>query len=153
MLRLNLLIPPPVVAALIGALMWALGRLLPSGQFRFPAQEAAAIVLFGAGLLLLIAAAVQFIAARTTINPLKPANASHLVTTGVFAFSRNPIYLGDLLMLAAFAVWLGNAFSAALPAAFVWYMNRFQILPEERALSQIFGGAYDAYCSRVRRWL
>jgi len=151
--RLNLLIPPPVVAALIGAMMWALGRLLPFGQVRFPGQEATAIVLFGTGLLLLIAAAVQFIAARTTINPLKPANASHLVTTGVFAFSRNPIYLGDLLMLAAFAVWLGNAFSAVLPVAFVWYMNRFQIVPEEQALTRLFGDAYHDYCLRVRRWI
>jgi protein-S-isoprenylcysteine O-methyltransferase Ste14 len=153
MSRLNLLIPPPVVAGLIGTLMWALDRLLPSGQFHFSEQATAATVLFGIGLLLLIIAAAQFVAARTTINPLKPANASRLVTTGVFAFSRNPIYLGDLLMLAAFAVWLGNAYSAALPAAFVWYMNRFQIMPEEQALTHIFGGAYDAYCSRVRRWL
>ncbi len=71
----------------------------------------------------------------------------------MFAISRNPIYLADLLLLAALAVWFGNALNIALLALFVWYINRYQIAPEERALAQLFGEAYAAYRARVRRWL
>ena len=151
--RLNLLIPPPVVAAVIAALMWAVDRVLPSGRIAFDLREPLALVLLAAGLLLVAAAAAQFVAARTSINPLRPSRASSLITTGLFAISRNPIYLGDLLLLAALAVWLGNALNVALLALFVWTINRYQIIPEERALTQLFGEAYAAYRARVRRWL
>lgn len=150
---MNPLIPPPVVVAIIGTLMWAVNRSLPWGSFTFEFRETAALLLLAAGLLLMAMAVVQFIAARTTINPLRPSRASRLITTGVFALSRNPIYLADLLLLAAFAVWLGNAFNVALLVLFVCYINRYQIVPEERALTQLFGAAYAAYCARVRRWL
>ena len=150
---MNPLIPPPVVAAIIGALMWAANRFLPWGSFTFAFREPAALLLLATGLLLMLAAVAQFITARTTINPMRPSRASRLITTGVFALSRNPIYLADLLLLAAFAVWLGNAFNAALLVLFVWYINRYQIVPEERALSGLFGAEYEAYCARVRRWL
>ncbi len=151
--RVNPLIPPPVIAAIIGALMWAVDRTLSFGKIEFDFREAAALVLAAIGLLLIAIAVVHFIAARTSINPLRPSRASHLITNGVYAISRNPIYLGDLLMLAAFAVWLGNALNAALLVLFIGYINRYQIVPEERALAQRFGPAYAAYCSRVRRWL
>ncbi|MEQ1774804.1 MAG: isoprenylcysteine carboxylmethyltransferase family protein [Burkholderiales bacterium] len=147
------LIPPPVVAAVVGLLMWSIHKTLAFGTFASELQKPAALTLLSIGLLLIAVAAGQFIAARTTINPMKPSRASNLVTTGVFAFSRNPIYLGDLLMLAALAVWFGNGVNVVLLFLFVWYINRFQIVPEEQALAQNFGAAYHAYCSRVRRWL
>lgn len=150
---MNPLIPPPVIAAIIGALMWAANRSLPWGRIAFDFREPAALVLLAIGLLLMLIAAGQFIAAKTTINPLRPARASTLITTGVFAISRNPIYLADLLILAALAIWFGNVFNAALLALFVWTINRYQIAPEEQALTQLFGEAYAAYRARVRRWL
>jgi protein-S-isoprenylcysteine O-methyltransferase Ste14 len=150
---MNPLIPPPAIAAVIGAMMWAVNRTLTFGTIEFEFREPLALALLAIGLLLMITAAGQFIAARTTINPLRPSRASTLVTTGAFAISRNPIYLADLLMLAAFAVWLANVLNAALLVLFAGYINRYQIIPEERALAQRFGTAYDAYCSRVRRWL
>ena len=150
---MNPLIPPPVIAAVIGALMWGVSRSLPWGGFTFEFQTPAALLLLAIGLLLALVAVVQFIAAKTTINPLRPARASNLVTTGVFAISRNPIYLADLLILAALATWLGNVLNAALLALFVWTINRYQITPEEQALTQLFGEAYAAYRARVRRWL
>ena len=146
-------IPPPVIAAIAGAIMWAMNQTLAFGKIEFVLQEVAALVLLALGLLLMAVAAGQFIAARTTINPLRPLRASSLVTTGVFAISRNPIYLADLLILAALAVWLGNIINIALLPLFAWVINRYQIIPEERALAQLFGTDYDAYCSRVRRWL
>ena len=150
---MSLLIPPPVVAAIVGILMWAVTVTLPFGQVEWPLRMALASALLVAGVLLIAVAAAQFFAAKTTINPMRPARASHLITTGVFALSRNPIYLADLLMLCALAVWLGNVFNAALPLLFVCYIRRYQIAPEEHALTQCFGEAYQAYCSRVRRWL
>jgi protein-S-isoprenylcysteine O-methyltransferase Ste14 len=150
---MNPLIPPPVIAVVIGTTMWAVNRTLSFGKVEFDFREPAALLLLIVGLLLMAMAVVQFIAARTTINPLRPSRASHLITTGVFAMSRNPIYLADLLLLAAFAVWLGNAVNVVLLVLFVWYINRYQIVPEERALSRLFGADYAAYCARVRRWL
>jgi protein-S-isoprenylcysteine O-methyltransferase Ste14 len=76
-----------------------------------------------------------------------------MVTSGVYRHTRNPMYLGMLCLLGAWAAWLGNAAALLGLPAFVAYMNRFQIAPEERALAQRFGAAFDAYAARVRRWL
>ncbi|GGC15296.1 hypothetical protein GCM10007205_25290 [Oxalicibacterium flavum] len=104
------------------------------------------------GVIALVAMAC-FWHARTTINPLDPRRASQLVTSGIFRWSRNPMYLSLLLLLVAyairldsFAVWIG-------PIAFVAYVTRFQILPEERVLAEKFGDAYVAYKDRTRRWI
>ncbi len=142
-----------MIVAIIGLLMWGTRETLRFGEIKSDLQLPITLILLAIGLLLMVIAAGHFIAAKTTINPLRPANASTLITNGVFAISRNPIYLGDLLILAALAVWLGNMLNIALLALFVWYLNRFQIAPEERALRDKFGEAYAAYCSRVRRWL
>ena len=150
---MNPRVPPPVVVALLGVVMWAADRYLGFGKVGSAFQTPAAIALLMAGLLLMFVAIASLFAARTTVNPLRPSRASSLVTTGIFRLSRNPIYLGDLLVLAALAVWLGNLVNVVPLLLFVWYINRFQIIPEEWALKNIFGESYVAYCSRVRRWL
>ena len=132
---MNPLIPPPVIVVLVGAAMWAVDRKLEIGRFQTGLLVPIAIVLLVVGLLLMMAAAASCMAAKTTINPLRPLRASSLVTTGAFKISRNPIYLGDLLLLAAFAVWLGNVVNLVFLVFFVWVINRFQIMPEERALN------------------
>lgn len=146
-------VPPPLVMVAVGVPMWLLAQFLPVGQVSVPGQVPLAILLLGAGILLMLWAVAFFVKVKTTVNPLRPARASSLVTGGAFRLSRNPIYLGDLLVLAALVVWLGNVFNVALLALFVWYINRFQILPEERALTGLFGEEYLDYCRRVRRWL
>ena len=150
---MNPLVPPPVVVAIIGVVMWAVDRKLELGKFESALQAPVAGVLLIVGLLLMFVAVASFVAAKTTVNPLRPSRASSLVTTGIFRISRNPMYLGDLLVLAALAVWLGNVVNVVLLVFFIWYINRFQIIPEERALTNLFGESYVAYCSRVRRWL
>ena len=150
---MNLLLPPPVVLALIAAAMWGIDRGLDTGRIAFTGQAPLAVALLAAGGGLMVAAAASMFAARTTINPMKPARASKLVTGGVFRWSRNPIYLGDLLILAALAVWLGQIANLALLPAFIAYIGCFQIRPEERALAARFGAEYAAYRARVRRWL
>lgn len=150
---MNLLIPPPLVVAIVGITMWGVARSIDAGSIGAGQQVQVAIALLIAGVVLMAAAAAALVVAKTTINPLRPSRASRLVTGSVFRFSRNPIYLGDLLLLAAIAVWLGQFSNIVLLALFVVYIDRFQIRPEERALLMLFGAEYAAYCTKVRRWL
>ena len=133
--------------------MWGVARSIDAGSIGAGQQVQVAIALLIAGVVLMAAAAAALVVAKTTINPLRPSRASRLVTGRVFRFSRNPIYLGDLLLLAAIAVWLGQFSNIVLLALFVVYIDRFQIRPEERALLMLFGAEYAAYCTKVRRWL
>lgn len=147
---------PPVVAALIvGLFMWGAARVVPSLALPLPfaARVAMSCVLFAAGLCLVAAGVVVFLRAKTTIDPTEPDRASALVEDGIYRFTRNPMYAGALLALLAWGVYLSNVLALAVSAVFVLYMNRFQIVPEERILSGIFGAEYDAYKARVRRWL
>jgi protein-S-isoprenylcysteine O-methyltransferase Ste14 len=91
--------------------------------------------------------------AGTTFNPLNPERATKLVTSGVYALSRNPIYLSLLLLLMAYAVRLWFLPAAAGPAVYVAYVTRFQIVPEERILEAKFGVAFRDYKRRVRQWI
>jgi protein-S-isoprenylcysteine O-methyltransferase Ste14 len=100
-----------------------------------------------------LAGVVSFRRAKTTVNPLKPEKASSLVTGGIYKVTRNPMYLGLVLVLLAWAVFLSSAWALAGPVAFVLYMNRFQIEPEERVMGTMFGDNYSEYKARVRRWL
>ena len=96
---------------------------------------------------------LAFRALRTTVNPLKPERASALVTSGVYRVTRNPMYVGMVLFLLAWAVYLSAALPFAGPLVFALYITRFQIRPEERVLEASFGACYSAYAARVRRWL
>ncbi len=153
--RLELKVPPPVVTVVVGVLMWALARALPALDFAMPLslRRALFIAFALAGIALVSVCALQFRRARTTVNPMRPARVTALVETGPYRFSRNPIYLGDALILVGWGLWLANLASLASIAVFVAYLNRFQIAPEERALRAAFGQAFDAYRARVRRWV
>lgn len=96
---------------------------------------------------------IEFRRAKTTVNPTKPESSSTLVKTGIYRGTRNPMYLGFLLMLAGWAIFIGNVLSLLGLPAFAFYMNQFQIKPEERALASIFGDEFRAYRSNVRRWI
>ena len=117
-----------------------------------PGQNWLAVVLISAGFLIGIAGVVTFRRARTTVDPRKP-RASSLVTWGVYALSRNPMYLGGLIMLLGWALFLSNALAFLFLPAYILYIDRFQIAPEERALTSLFGETYAAYQVRARRWL
>ena len=95
---------------------------------------------------------VTFRRAKATVNPTKP-HASSLVTWGVYAISRNPMYLGGFVMLLGWAVFVSNALVFLFLPVYVLYINHFQIEPEERILTSLFGETYGAYRVRARRWL
>lgn len=153
MRALELKIPPVALGLLLGALMWVAARSVPALGFALPARPFIAAGLVAAGVLVALLGVVSFRRARTTVNPLNPEAASALVTSGIYQRTRNPMYLGMLLVLLGWAVFLANVLTFAFPAAFVVLMNRLQILPEERALTVRFGSKFDDYQSRVRRWL
>jgi protein-S-isoprenylcysteine O-methyltransferase Ste14 len=119
----------------------------------FPIPSALAFPLAAVGVSLDAIALFHFLRSRTTINPLKPDAASALVTGGIYRLTRNPMYLGLAMLLAAWAIYLGNLAALATVPLFILYMNRFQIAPEERVLEARFGAQYTAYRARVRRWL
>jgi protein-S-isoprenylcysteine O-methyltransferase Ste14 len=153
MLRLELKIPPPVVALLIAAAMWGIAQATSSAELSSSLRTVIAITIALAGVGFDIAGLVAFRRARTTVNPLKPEATSSIVTSGVYRFTRNPMYAGLALLLVAWAVWLWSAWALLGPPAFVLYISRFQIAPEERMLSLKFGDEFATYCAKVRRWL
>ena len=153
MQALELKIPPPAIAVLIAGVMWGISLVAPllGGPAVIRVGAAVAIALAGAGFSL--AGAISFRRAKTTVNPMKPETTSALVCSGIYRVTRNPMYVGFLLILLAWAAFLSTAWAFLGPLAFVFYMNRFQIAPEERVLSAMFGADYAAYKSRFRRWL
>lgn len=146
-------VPPPVVALCTAGLMYAAAWLVPALDFGLPWRRTIAAVLCVAGASLDGVALAHFFRAKTTFNPLNPSAASALVTSGVYRFTRNPMYVGLALLLLAWGIYLANVAALAPLPLFVSYINRFQIAPEERALRTRFGAEFDAYCERVRRWL
>ena len=94
-----------------------------------------------------------FLTARTTIDPVHIDQASALVTTGIYRVTRNPMYVALTALLCTWAAYLGTPWVIAGPILFAAFINRFQIIPEERMLRTLFGDAYAAYCQHVRRWL
>jgi protein-S-isoprenylcysteine O-methyltransferase Ste14 len=145
-------IPPPIVTAAMLGLLWGahragVGRIAVQFPLWLPS------ILIGMALLLMLLAVMQMFRARTTVNPLDPRRSEHLVTKGIFAFSRNPIYLGDALIVAAAGFLMPNWVALAALAFFVLYITRFQIFPEEQALKEKFGLAFDEYCAATRRWV
>jgi protein-S-isoprenylcysteine O-methyltransferase Ste14 len=152
MQALELKIPPPLVATLIAGTMWVLSRLPPALAIPGFIRTATAVIALG-GAALTVAGVMSFRQARTTMNPMKPQQAALLVRSGVYRLSRNPMYLGLLLVLLGWASFLSMAWALLGPVLFVLYINRFQIAPEERVLSAKFGASYAQYKTQVRQWL
>lgn len=150
---LELKIPPPALAVLIAGAMWGVTLLAPLLEMPAFIRVTAAVTIALAGGGFSLAAVISFRRARTTVNPMKPETTSSLVCSGIYRATRNPMYVGLLLVLVAWAVFLSSAWALLGPLAFVFYINRFQIAPEEKVLSAMFGTDYAAYKSRVRRWL
>lgn len=107
----------------------------------------------GTGVLVSLAGIWEFQKAKTTINPTQPEKTSHLVSGGIYRVTRNPMYLGMLLIIMAVILKFGNYCGIIALPFFILYITQFQIKPEERIIEGIFGDAYLQYKNRVRRWL
>jgi protein-S-isoprenylcysteine O-methyltransferase Ste14 len=153
MQALELKIPPPAVAVLIAGAMWGISLVAPLLEVPTFIRVAAALTIALAGGGFSLAGIISFRRARTTVNPMKPETTSSFVCSGIYRVTRNPMYVGLLFVLVAWAIFLSSAWTLLGSLAFLLYINRFQIAPEERVLSAMFGTDYSAYKSRVRRWL
>lgn len=153
MKSLELKVPPVLVFLVIAAAMYGLARALPAWTLVPAGRVAAGLALAAAGVAIALAGVAEFRRSRTTVHPQHPEKASAVVTSGVFRWTRNPMYLGLSLALAGWAIFLANPIALAGLPAFVTWMNRFQIAPEVRILSAKFGADFTRYLRSVRRWL
>lgn len=153
MQRLENRIPPPLVALLCAIGIWAMAGITPGAHVSDLMRVTAAAVFAVPGLGVTLAGMLAFRQAATTVNPLQPETASVLVTRGIYRVTRNPMYLGLALMLLGWTAWLAAPWALAGVVVFVLFIQRFQIIPEERAMARLFGEAFMAYKTRVRRWI
>ena len=147
-------IPPPLAGLICGALAWFASYAAANPTaIAFPIRLTAALALVVLGFSIALAGVRAVLRAKTTLNPIKLETSSALVTSGIYHYTRNPMYLGMATWLLAWSAWVGTPVGLLGPALFMLYMNRFQIGPEERALNKLFGTEFAAYLTRVRRWL
>ncbi|MHA7809100.1 MAG: methyltransferase family protein [Marinobacter adhaerens] len=153
MTPLELKVPPVVLVAIVAVGMWVLSRIAPGFPIAIPAVGWLASGVALTGMAIAAHGVSAFRKAGTTVDPRVPGQSESLVVSGVYRYSRNPMYLGFLLVLCAWGLWLGNLPGLLFLPAFVLYMNRFQIVPEERFMRDKFGPTYATYCAKVRRWI
>jgi protein-S-isoprenylcysteine O-methyltransferase Ste14 len=153
MSALELKVPPVALVLVHAAIMWLLAKMTPSLSVTYGGQSLIVAALTTVGALISLAGVIAFRRAHTTVDPTRPEKSTALVATGVYRISRNPMYVGLLLLLAAWAAHLANLAALVALPVFVAYMQRFQIIPEERALREKFGHAFIEYEQSVCRWL
>ncbi len=146
-------VPPPLVAIIFAAIMWGLSKFTSIIMLTATVKYSLVFSFVSVGIFFALAGAVSFRLAKTTVNPLKPETASSLVTSGIYQFTRNPMYVGFVAFLLAWASFLGMAWGALFIAGYIAYIQRFQIMPEERALTKLFKDEFSAYKAKVRPWL
>lgn len=153
MKKLELLIPPPVIASIVAVFMWQVAPVVPRlSQLADHHVILSSVVAF-AGFMVAIVGVYAVMKNKTTINPHSPQKTSCLVTSGIYRYTRNPMYVGILLVLSAWGLYLSHIVPLLMPALFVLYMNRFQVIPEEKILEDKFGEAYIQYSKQTSRWI
>lgn len=152
MKNLELKIPPVVVLFICLGLIWTIDYLLPP-LFDISVSSRIFRAVLALGTLTAISGVIQCAVQSTSVNPHKPGNASSLITSGVYRLSRNPMYLGMLIILLAAILKFGNPLGLIILPLYMLYMNRFQIIPEEHVMLEKFGDEFTSYCNKVRRWV
>jgi protein-S-isoprenylcysteine O-methyltransferase Ste14 len=151
--RLELKIPPAALWFAAAVSIALLANAMPQLSFEFPGDGVVAVLVAFTGGALALAAVIEFKRSNTSVNPLDPNRASSFVATGIYRYTRNPMYLGMATALLGVTLWVGTVWGFFVIFLFCVYLTRFQIMPEERLLAQKFGQEFHAYCSRVRQWL
>lgn len=150
---MKLKIPPPIQTLIAAIAMSALNYFFEIRMFETNLILIAVAVCCVLAAFFLISAVLGFLKHKTTVNPLKPESTTSLVTSGVYKFSRNPMYAGMALLLFAWLLWLENPINLIIFTGYLAYITQFQIKPEERALLTLFGEKFEIYCTQVRRWI
>ena len=144
-------IPPPILALVMIGLIYLSSLIIEPLIFNY--QGLLSVLVFIMGLACAIPSFRLFARYKTTISPLTPSDATTLVTKGMYGYSRNPMYLGLLLLTVASTIWFGTWLGIIINIVFIFLINFLQIIPEEEALLEIFGEEYEEYKKNVRRWI
>tara|TARA_B100001094_G_C18000155_1_gene704730 strand:- start:10 stop:456 length:447 start_codon:yes stop_codon:yes gene_type:complete len=144
-------IPPPVITLLNIYIIYSINQVFP--KFYFPYQSIVSIFVGIEAVLIIFFAIKEFKKAATTISPLQINQVSSFVTTGIFRFTRNPMYLGLTSLQVAAGIYFGNWLMVVVVPMFIFYITFYQIIPEEKVLNRKFGNDFKIYCSKVGRWL
>ncbi len=150
---MKLRIPPVVQTILFGTLSWLIAQNFPVADISYPVLKYLAIGLFLFGTAILLQAVLTFARQNTTVNPLEPEKADKLVLSGLYRYTRNPMYLGLAAILFALAFVLQNVAALAGPILFWLGVHNYVLLYEEPHLEREFGESYLDYKTRVSRWL
>lgn len=150
---LALKVPPVAQVIITAAAMYGVSKMVPALTFSLNGSTALAVGLGVIGMSLGVMGVTQFRKAQTTPNPQALEKVSSLVTSGIYRYSRNPMYLGLVLILLGWAFYLSHFLAFVLLPIFILYMTRFQIQPEEQMMARKFGKTYQAYLNKVRRWI
>tara|TARA_Y200000002_G_C22498039_1_gene585913 strand:- start:36 stop:479 length:444 start_codon:yes stop_codon:yes gene_type:complete len=147
-MSLDTKIPPPIVTIIILSIIY----LFDVNEYNLNTDIISIVILF-IGIIFIISAVIQFVDRKTTVNPTKPHKTTILVITGTYKITRNPMYLGMLLIIISFAFYKTSIISLILIPFFIFYINKFQIEPEEYEMRKKFGKEYEDYCKKVDRWI
>ncbi|HHE9970474.1 TPA: isoprenylcysteine carboxylmethyltransferase family protein [Haemophilus influenzae 10810] len=143
-----LFIPPPLLCLFIAIAMYFLPKIAS-----YSVHFSVIVFVISLSFLIALSSIMQFFICKTSINPRDFKGTTKLVSTGIFRFSRNPMYLSLLLILLAWTLWLGNSLAWLGVIVFILVMNHCQIAREEAYLESKFGDEYRRYKQKVRRWL
>ena len=143
-------IHPPFLALANITIFYFSNFLISS--FEFFGQTVLAAIIALEGVLIITLSIRLFKKGNTTVNPFKLDETSSLITEGVYRFTRNPMYLGLLLIVISTLMFFGAWFGLIVVCFFIWYINTYQIQPEEEALQKLFGDQFTEYSKKVRRW-
>ena len=148
---MNNKIPPPIITLICGLGIYFSRPLFPKYNYISTDIIAASFLLLG--IITLITAVLSFRIQSTTVNPLQPEKASSLVVSGIFKYSRNPMYLGMLLILISMTIKFNFVGGILIIFAFIAFITKFQIIPEEIVLERLFGDEFTRYKKKTRRWI
>ena len=144
-------IPPPIIALICIVINYLSTYLI--NPIKFPNIEIIGGLILLLGVATAVLATLLFKKDQTTVNPRNPEKTTTLVTNGIFSITRNPMYLGLFLSISSTILFFGSWFGIIILMFFVWYINKFQIIPEEEAMEKLFGNNYSEYRQKVRRWI
>ena len=147
---LNTKIPPPIVTLLCIGIIYLFENQI---EYSEPDLKAVGIIFLILGLIIIFSAVLKFIKTKTTVDPTRPHKTSNLVINGIYKITRNPMYLGMLFLIMAYAIYNNNVMGCIIIPIFIFYINKFQIEPEEIEMRKKFGESFENYCKKVNRWL
>ena len=148
---MNNRIPPPIVTFICGVTIYYSKSFF--NQFLSYSNNRISLFLLILGLFVFISAVRSFRKQKTTVNPLAPKEASSLVVSGIFKYSRNPMYLGMLIVLLSISFKF-NLIGGIITSLFFYvFITKFQIIPEEVAMNELFGDQFIDYSKKTRRWI